>query len=113
MSKFKDYSIEWDKEHEEYIDSLERLNRPSTKTIEHKEENFKYAGQFLLGVLENLYGDKPLDQADLEHCLEELACYLDVDMKPYSGAMTIQRKSDVLSALRMFSDEYHARLTTI
>lgn len=62
----------------------------SCKDCEENDQRFDEAAEYLQGVLEQLYGDAPLNLLNLEHCLDEL-CY-SLKVKTMRGDLNIARK---------------------
>ena len=52
----------------------------TTIPVEFHEGHVAQAGDYLLGVIEELYGEKAFDHDKFEGCLEQLADMLSVDM---------------------------------
>jgi hypothetical protein len=73
------------------------------RKCEEKEERLEQAGSFLKEVIEQIYSKKALDNAILEHCLDELCAYLDVQAK--IGELQIERKGSALSNLMKIAEQ--------
>lgn len=56
------------------------------------ETELTNASEFLDGILEHLYGHKPLDKNNLEHCIEEICVIL--GNKYPKNDLTIKRIND-------------------
>jgi hypothetical protein len=56
------------------------------------EIQLKNASDFLEGILEHLYGNKPLDKNNLDHCIEEICVIL--GNKFPKNDLTIKRIND-------------------
>jgi len=50
---------------------------PQREALEKLKED---GADYMVGILQALYGDQPMDQEQLEHCIEELANLFDLNL---------------------------------
>lgn len=83
------------------------------------QEDARYLPHFLEGVIEHIYGDKPLGEDDLHHCLRELCqiAGLDIPEKEINVKRKRQKKnredisSNLVSSWLDFNKKFNQGLT--